>query len=79
MSPWLTLYISGGKKDKISKMDIVGFLSKKGNLKQEDIGKIEVLDFMSFAAVRKDLAAGVLRAIQSEKMKGKKYKIVVTN
>ena len=78
-SPWLTLYISGGKKDKLSKMDIVGFLSKKGNLSQADIGKIEVLDQMSFAAVRKDLAAGVLRAIQSEKMKGKKYKIVVTN
>lgn len=78
-SPWLTLYISGGKKDKLSKMDIVGFLSKKGNLKQEDIGKIEVLDFMSFAAVKKELAADALKAIQSEKMKGKKYKIVVTN
>jgi len=78
-APWLTLYISGGKKDKISKMDIVGFLSKKGGLQQDDIGKIEVLDHMSFAAVKKELAAGVLRAVQGEKMKGKKYKIVVTN
>ncbi len=77
-SPWTTLYISGGKKDKLSKMDIVGFLSKKGHLQKDDIGKIEVLDFMSFAAVRKDLADGLLQAIQSEKMKGKKYKIVVT-
>jgi superfamily II DNA/RNA helicase len=77
-SPWTTLYISGGKKDKLSKMDIVGFLSKKGNLQKDDIGKIEVLDFMSFVAVRKDLADGLLQAIQSEKMKGKKYKIVVT-
>lgn len=78
-APWLTLYISGGKKDKISKMDIVGFLSKKGGLQQGDLGKIEVLDHMSFAAVRRELAAGVVRAVQGEKMKGEKYKIVVTN
>lgn len=78
-SPWVTLYISGGKKDKLSRMDIVGFLSKKGNLQKDDIGKIEVMDFMSFAAVRKGVAEALLQAIQSEKMKGKKYKIVVTN
>ncbi len=77
-SPWVTLYISGGKKDKLSRIDIVGFLSKKGNLQKEDIGKIEIMDFMSFVAVKKDIAAGLLKAIQSEKMKGKKYKIVVT-
>lgn len=78
-SPWITLYISGGKKDKLSKMDIVGFFSKKGSLQKEDIGKIEVMDFMSFVAVKKDVVGGLLKAIQSEKMKGKKYKIVVTN
>ena len=78
-SPWITLYISGGKKDKLSKTDIVGFLSKKGNLQQENIGKIEVLDFMSFVAVKKEVAVGLLEAVRSEKMKGKKYKIVVTS
>ncbi|MEO6036820.1 MAG: helicase-related protein, partial [Saprospiraceae bacterium] len=78
-SPWITLYISGGKKDKLSKMDIVGFLSQKGGLQKEELGKIEVMDFMSFAAVKKEKVAQVLPAIQNEKMKGKKYKIVVTN
>lgn len=78
-SPWVTLYISGGKKDKLSKMDIVGFLSQKGSLQKDDLGKIEVMDFMSFAAVKKDKIAQLLPAIQAEKMKGKKYKIVVTN
>jgi len=78
-SPWVTLYISGGKKDKLSKMDIVGFLSQKGGLQKDDLGKIEVMDFMSFAAVKKDKVAQLLPAVQAEKMKGKKYKIVVTN
>ncbi len=74
-SPWMTLYISGGRKDKLSKIDIVGFLSKKGNLKQDDLGKIEVLDFMSFIAIKKDVVGRLLDRIHGEKMKGKKYKI----
>lgn len=74
-SSWMTLYISGGKKDKLSKIDIAGFLSKKGNLKQDDLGKIELLDFMSFVAVKKSLVGPLLDRIQGEKMKGKKYKI----
>jgi superfamily II DNA/RNA helicase len=75
-SPWMTIYISGGKKDKLSKMDIVGFFSKKGNLEKDDIGKIELMDFMSFAAVKKDVAGRLVTAVQGEKMKGKKYRIV---
>ena len=50
---WSTLFIAAGKKDKVNKIDIVGFLSKIGMLKQEDIGLIEVKDFFSFVAVRK--------------------------
>ncbi len=74
-SPWTTLYISGGKKDKLSKIDIVGFLGKKGNLSKDDMGKIEILDFMSFVAVKKDIAYQLLKLVAQEKMKGKKYKI----
>ncbi len=75
--PWVTLYISGGKKDKISKIDIVGFLSKKGGLKPDDLGKIEMMDHMSFVAVKKGVLKQLLTAIANEKMKGKKYKIAV--
>jgi superfamily II DNA/RNA helicase len=77
-SPWMTLYISGGKKDKLSKMDIVGFLSKKADLQKDDLGKIELMDFMSFVAVKKEVAGRVVTSVQGEKMKGKKYKIVAT-
>jgi superfamily II DNA/RNA helicase len=74
---WTTLYISGGKKDKLSKTDIVGFFSKKGELQKEELGKIELLDHMSFVAVKKEAVPTVLQRIQGEKMKGKKYKIEV--
>ncbi len=74
---WTTLFINAGKKDKINKIDIVGFLSNKGQLKKEDIGLIEVKDFYSFVAVRRNKASHTLQLIKEEKIKNKKVKIAV--
>ncbi|MBL7703416.1 MAG: DEAD/DEAH box helicase [Ferruginibacter sp.] len=74
---WSTLFIAAGKKDKVNKIDIVGFLSKKGELKKEDIGIIEVKDFFSFVAVRKVKVGHVLNLIKNEKIKNKKVKIEI--
>ena len=74
---WTTLFIGAGKKDKVNKIDIVGFLSKKGELKKEDIGLIDVKDFFSFVAVRKSKASQLLHLIKDEKIKNKKVKIDV--
>lgn len=72
-----TIYISGGKKNKLNKIDIVGFFSKKGKLEKSDLGLIEVKDFISFAAVKSDKVNSFLQNIRNEKMKGKKFKIEV--
>ena len=72
-----TIYVSGGKKNKLNKIDIVGFFSQKGGLEKGDLGLIEVKDFISFAAVRKSKVKELLAKIKDEKMKGKKYKIEV--
>jgi ATP-independent RNA helicase DbpA len=74
-SPWITLYFSGGKKDKINKIDIVGFLSQKGGLAKEDIGLITVQDFSSYVAVKRKNISSLLDKIRSEKVKGKKLKM----
>lgn len=74
---FLTIYISGGKKNKLNKVDIVGFFSQKGKLEKGDLGLIEVKDFTSFAAVKKEKVKELLQTIRDEKMKGKKYKIEV--
>jgi superfamily II DNA/RNA helicase len=74
---WSTLFIAAGKKDKMNKVDIVGFLSNKGQLKQEDIGLIEVKDFFSFVAVRKSKVGHVLQLIKNERIKNKKVKIEI--
>ena len=72
-----TIYISGGKKNKLNKIDIVGFFSQKGKLEKCDLGLIEVKDFISFAAVKSKKVKELLTAIRDEKMKGKKFKIEV--
>jgi ATP-dependent RNA helicase DeaD len=72
-----TIYISGGKKNKLNKIDIVGFFSQKGKLEKGDLGLIEVKDFISFAAVRFNKVKDLLYCIKDEKMKGKKFKIEV--
>lgn len=74
---WTTLFIGAGKKDKVNKVDIVGFLSNRGELKKEDIGLIEVKDFFSFVAVRKTKASHVLQLIKEQRIKNKKVKIDV--
>ncbi|WP_125719679.1 DEAD/DEAH box helicase [Flavobacterium ustbae] len=72
-----TIYISGGKKTKLNKFDIVGFFSQKGKLEKDDLGLIEVKDFVSFAAVKFNKVKDLLKNIKDEKMKGKKFKIEV--
>lgn len=72
---FVTLYIGKGKKDKINKIDIVGFLCKKGNLNKEDIGRIDVKEHYSFAAISRKKIKQTLGLIRNEKMKGLKVLI----
>ena len=65
-----TLYIGKGKKDKVSKGDIVGFLCKKGGLQADEIGRIDVNDRYAYVAVKREKLRQVIRQTQGEKIKG---------
>ena len=71
-SVWTTIYIGKGKKEKLSRMDIAGFLYKKGNLTREDVGAIDVKEHYAFVAVRRAKVKQLLNLIQGEKIKGMK-------
>src|SRR5690606_28491020 len=43
---WVTIFMPLGKKNKISKGDIAGFMTNQGQLRAEDVGIIDVKDFM---------------------------------
>ncbi len=65
-----TIYVGKGKKDKLSKKDLVGFLCKKGMLRIDEIGRIDVKDYYSYAAVVRTKLNQVLQLTKGEKIKG---------
>ena len=69
---WATLYIGRGKKEKLSKTDIVGFLCQKGKLTVEEIGRIELKDYHAFVAIKRGKIKPLLSRIRDEKIKNKK-------
>ncbi len=70
-----TLYFNAGKKEKISRGDIAGFLMKTGGLLADEVGRIIVRDHSAIAAIPAAKADMVLRLVFPEKIKGKRVKI----
>ena len=75
-SEWVTLTINRGKRDKLSKKDVVGFLFQKGGLEKDDLGIVEVKESCAYAAVKRDKKADLLARIREEKIKNMKAKFV---
>ncbi len=69
---FVALYIGRGKKDKLGKGDIVGFLCQAGNLSKDDIGEIEVGTNHIYVAINKQKTDNLLKSIAGQKIKGKK-------
>ena len=65
-------YIGKGKKDKLNKIDIVGFLYKKGGMAREDVGQVDVKEHYAFVAVRRSKMKQLLTLVRGEKIKGMK-------
>jgi superfamily II DNA/RNA helicase len=74
---WRTIKIGRGKKDKVSKIDVVGLLTKVGQLHKEQVGLIEVKDFYCLVAVESSAAATVLKRLQGAKIKNINTKVGV--
>ena len=72
---WTTLFISGGRKDKISKGDIAGLFFKQGGLQKEELGSIELKLDCAFVAVEASKAEKVIKDLDNTRLKNKKVRI----
>jgi superfamily II DNA/RNA helicase len=72
---WETLFISGGRKDKISKGDIAGLFFKKGNLTKDQLGTIELKQDCAFIAVPVSEANNLVSLLNNTRLKSKKVRI----
>lgn len=77
--PMVTLSINGGRKNKISAGDILGTLTSKGGIQGSDVGKIDRLDFLTFVAVKRDVAEKALKIVQSTPVKGKRFLAMIND
>ena len=72
---WKTIYISGGRKDKISKGDIAGLFIKKGNIDGSELGVIELKNDCAFVAVATAKATALCNKLNNQRLKKKKVRI----
>ncbi len=72
---WTTLFISGGRKDKISKGDIAGLFFKQGKINKDQLGIIELKQDCAFVAVPVSIADALVRKLNNTRLKKKKVRV----
>lgn len=72
---WITLFISGGRKDKISKGDIAGLFLKQGNLQKDELGNIELKHDCAFVSVPAAKEGMLIQVLNNSRLKNKKVRI----
>lgn len=76
-APYATLFFQAGKKEKISRGDIVGFISNNGGIDGKSIGAIDLHDHYALVAVPKEKASEILERISRLKIKNKRVRITL--
>lgn len=74
-APMATLYFQAGKKEKLSRGDIMGFIANNGGIEASEIGRIDVRDHYALAAIPRQQAQTTLKRLQTAKVKGRKVRI----
>jgi ATP-independent RNA helicase DbpA len=74
-SKYSTIFINGGKKSKVRAGDILGALTAGVGLAKEDIGKIDILPYCSYVAVKKELEQKAFDGLSNGKIKGKYFRV----
>ncbi|MCK5442760.1 MAG: DEAD/DEAH box helicase [Maribacter sp.] len=74
---WETLFISGGRKDKISKGDIAGLFFKQGAIHKDQLGTIELKQDCAFVAVPLTIANQLAEKLNNTRLKKKKVRVTV--
>ena len=76
-SIWKTVFVSGGRKDKISKGDIAGFFMKQGKLSSDQIGTIEMKTDCAFVGVQASEVNRLISLVDNSRLKNKKVRVTV--
>ena len=74
-APMVTLRIMGGKKDKLRPGDLLGALTGEVGLTKEQVGKINVFEFLTYVALDRGVADKAFARLSAGNIKGRSFKM----
>ena len=74
-APMVTLAIDGGRKNKVRPGDILGALTGDAGIPGDQVGKINIFDFVAYVAIKRDSARKALSRLEQGRIKGRKFKV----
>lgn len=72
---YVTLYISGGRKDKVRRGDVLGAITGAAGIEGKHVGKIDVVEHSTYVAIEKEYAHQAVSRLNQGKIKGRKFKV----
>lgn len=75
MPAMATLYVSGGKRDKLRPGDLVGAIVGESGIESSEIGDIQVGPITTYVAIKRELAKLVCESLRQGKIKNRKFKV----
>jgi ATP-independent RNA helicase DbpA len=73
--PMVTLWIDGGRKDKVRPGDILGALTGTAGISGSEVGKIDIFDAHAYVAIKQDSADKALICLKNGKIKGRNFMV----
>ncbi|MEI6542902.1 MAG: ATP-dependent RNA helicase DbpA [Methylococcales bacterium] len=73
--PMVTLWIDGGRKDKVRPGDILGALTGVGGIAGTEVGKIDIFDAHAYVAIKQVSADKALSCLKNGKIKGRSFMV----
>ena len=74
-APMVTLCIHGGKKDKLRPGDLLGALTGEASLSADQVGKINVFNFVSFVALDRKIAKEAYAKLSNSTIKNRRFRM----
>ena len=73
--PMVSLFVNGGRKEKLRAGDLLGALTASGDISGAQIGKITLFDKIAYVAVEQQVAKLALSILSDGKIKGRKFRV----
>ena len=73
--PMVTLWINGGRKDKVRPGDILGALTGESGITGSEVGQIDIFDGHAYVAIKQESANKALACLTKGKIKGRNFMV----